>query len=156
MSCILSLTAAAVIAGLTITSTASVALVSALDNGEELDDIQGLETVFVDMGILVKTLKEEYDCHVNIISDNEIQVVTSNGNLVYRRDNVTEAFKLYFNEIKDVDKLIQNIKSFEVDYGRNVQNYTYAHIKENLPNNMSIFEEEIMEDDSLYLTINID
>lgn len=152
MSCVLSLTAAAVIAGVTITSASSMAIVSSLENEEE---VGAVETMFVNGEILLKTLQQEYDCHVNVVSENEYHVVTNCGNLVYKRENETEAYKLYFDEIEDVAGLLNNIRSFEVDYGRNIQAYTYAHVKENLSEGMEIVDEEVLEDDSLYLTINV-
>lgn len=154
MSCILSLTAAAVIAGVTISSSAITSVISDIV-ADNYDVEKGVETMFVDSQMLLKTLHEEYDCEINVISENEYEVQTNSGNLVYKRENANEAFKLYFNRIDNVDALMANLKAFEVDYGRNVQAYTYGHLKQTLADNMEIVEEEVLEDDSLYLTINV-
>lgn len=84
-----------------------------------------------------------------------LHVKTTCGVLKYARNSADEAFRLYLDEISDTEGLIHNIKSFETEYGRNVQEYTYQHIKASLGENMSI-ENEYYEDDELYLTINID
>ena len=155
MSLTLTLTSAAIVAGITISQTALTSIAIAVANGknDELED--SFETCFVDVNILIKTL-EEMDCIVTKVSENEILVETTCGNLRYVRNNEKENFRMCLNEITDVDGLLENIRSFEQDYGRNVQAYTYGHIKKNLSGNMKIVEEEVMDDDTLMLTINID
>ena len=155
MSVVLTLTSCAIIAGLSITQTASMALI-VQDNDELEENInEGLETQFVDTQILLKTL-QGFDCHFTQVNENQINVQTTCGNLIYQRGAVGEAYKLYLDEINDVEGLVQNIRSFEFDYGRNVPAYTYDHIKKNLTDDMTIVEDELLEDDSLYLTINIE
>ena len=151
MSMVLTMTACAVIAGLSLSEVSLAALVAS-SNDEELD--QGLETIFTDMEILEKTLLE-MDCHMKKISENELQVETTCGVLRYVRGGEGQAFRLFLDEITEVEGLVENIRSFERDYGRNVQEYTYQHIKSSLGGNMSI-ENECYEGDELYLTISID
>lgn len=151
MSIVISMTAAAVVAGLSLSQVSVAAIVSCC-NDEELD--QGLETIFTDFSLMQKTFVE-MDCHVDVKSENELCVQTTCGVLRYARNSQEEAFRLYLDDINDSEGLIQNIKSFEKDYGRNVQEYTYQHIKSSLEANMSI-ENEYYEDDELYITINID
>lgn len=151
MSVIMTMTAAAVIAGLSLSEISLAAIVANCDE-EELD--QGMETIFTDMSIMQKTFTE-MDCHINQISENELRVQTTCGVLRYARNSSTEAFRLYLDDINDSEGLIENIRSFERDYGRNVQEYTYQHIKSSLESTMSI-ENEYYEDDELYLTINVD
>ena len=153
MSCVLTLTSVAIIAGISISGSIVTAIASNISEDDyELE--KGFDTVFVDSEILLKTLNE-YDCHIEVINNNEYLVKTISGNLRYARENESETFKLYIDEITNVDELIENIRSFEVDYGKNVQTYTYNHIKENLSNSMSIVNEEILDDDSLVLTIDV-
>ena len=155
MSVIFTLTSCAVIAALSLTNTALSALI--LTGGEENETAkeEGLETQFADHELLLKTLNG-FDCHMELIGENEIRVATTAGSLIYRRAAAGEAFRLYLDEITDAETLIANIRAFEVDYGRNVQAYTYDHIRKNLSENMSIAEETIAEDDSIYLTINVE
>lgn len=151
MSVVMSMTAAAIVAGLSLSEVSLAAVVACTEN-EELD--QGLETVFTDLNIMHKTFID-MDCHVDVISDNELHVQTTCGSLRYARNSQEDAFRLYLDDINDAEGLIMNIRSFETDYGRNVQEYTYQHIKASLDPNMSI-ENEYYEDDELYLTINIE
>lgn len=123
----------------------------------ELEPIPALDTIFVDYDLLIETLQAHMGCveGINAISENEVVVQTECGPLRYFRQNNTQAFKLELSEITDPDRLIAQLKSFEEEYGRNVQTYTYNHIKENLSGNMKIESEEVLDDDSLLLTIDI-
>ena len=154
MSFTLTLTSAAIIAGISLSSATTVAVLSKVSDNT-FDVTEGIDTTFVDGDILAKTLNG-FDCHFNIVSENEYVVKTNCGDIVYKREDASQAFKMYLDNIQDVEGLLENIKSFEVDYGRNVQEYTYNHIKDNLSSGMSIESEEVLEDDSLYLTINIE
>lgn len=156
MSCILTLASAAVVAGLTLTSVSSIAAISCLDDKEKTGTMldEGIETPFVDSALLLETLNN-YDCHVQTVGENEIIVKTNCGDLRYIKPSQGEAYRLYLDKVNDVDGLLTNLKSFEYDYNRNVQEYTYSHIKQNLADNMTIAEEEVLDDNSIYLTINL-
>lgn len=151
MSMVLTMTTAAILAGMSLSEVSLAALVSCTNDTQQ---DAGLDTIFVDAEIMKKTF-EDMDCHVNAVSENEIYVETKCGQLCYKRNSSAETFRLYLNDITDQEGLIANIRSFEKDYGRNVQDYTYHHIKENLADGMSI-ENEYFEDDDLYITINIE
>lgn len=154
MSVTLTLTSAAIIAGISLATVTSMAVIDQVSDGV-FDKTEGIDTMYADSEILCQTL-DEYDCHYDIVSENEYLVKTSCGNIRYAREEAKQAFKMYLDDITDVDGLIENLRSFEVDYGRNVQAYTYDHIKENLTNNMRITDEEVLDDNSLFLTINIE
>lgn len=155
MSVTLSLTALAIVAGSTISSTALMTFLGSKSEVEAPIETERLETMFVDCDLLAKTLNE-HGCCVTVVSENEIIVETSCGNLRYARNSAAEAFGLYINEVNDPQALIENLKAFEFEYGKNVQAYTYDHILSNLSEDMTFQEEEILEDDSLLLTITID
>ncbi|MBQ5995421.1 MAG: hypothetical protein IJL63_06165 [Clostridia bacterium] len=155
MSMILTLTSAAILAGVTLTGTSLSVIASKVSDGIVDEIPEGLDTMFVDCQVLIDTLNG-FDCHINQVDENTIYVETTAGNLRYARQNNTEAFKLYLDEVRNADALYQNIKQLEVDYGRNVQSYTYDHIKQNLSKGMTIQSEEVLEDDTLFLTINVE
>ncbi|MBR1862878.1 MAG: hypothetical protein IJ806_02155 [Ruminococcus sp.] len=164
MSLILSLTSAVVLIGASVTSLASLTAIETAGEktrgaGPLQPQIQltTLKTVFVDKDLLIETLQAHGSCvsNINVVSENEIIVMTECGPLRYVRPDNTQAFDLELGRVEDPQKLIQQLKSFEEEYGRNVQTYTYDHIKENLSGNMKIEEEEVLEDDSLLLTIDI-
>jgi hypothetical protein len=153
MSVTISLTAMAVIACASIASSTLSAMLGA-ENFEE-EQMEIFETPFVDSEILVKTLNE-HGCCVNAVSENEYVVTTSEGNLRYTRSAVGEPFMLNISEVSNPQLLVENIRSLEFEYGRNVQAYTYSHIMSSLGEDMTFQQEEILEDDSLLLTINIE
>ena len=154
MSVVLTLTSVAILTAFTVSNTALVGLLSVDHGNAQAHSEEGLDTMFVDQDLLVKTL-QGFDCHMNV-SENEIRVETSCGVLRYARSSPAENFKLYVDEIVDTDALIENIRAFEEDYGRNVQSFTYDHIRANLAKNMTIADVDILEDDSMYLTINLE
>lgn len=128
------------------------------DMGENIPiTMKSVDTVFVDADLLVETLKAHGSCvsNIQIVSQNEILVDTEVGRLRYIRSNVAENFKLEFGMITDREKFIAQLRSFEKEYGRNVQTYTYNHIKENLTEDMKIESEEVLDDDSLMITIDM-
>ncbi len=153
MSVVFTLTSAAILAGITLSSATTIAIIDQVSDGV-MDVNEPIETMFNNCELLEKTLLN-HGCGVKVISENEIIVETECGNMRYVRENASLPFGLLLDEISNPDKFFENLKSFEVDYGRNVQAYTYNHIKENLSDGMSITDEEVLEDDSLFLTINI-
>lgn len=152
MSITISLVSAVVIACSTLTS---MAVMQTLENvtGNTIKK-ERFETSFADAELLCKTLMDN-GCCVKTISENEMTVSTTCGILRYTRNSPSEAFHLVLDQISNPDALLEQIRSLELDYGRNVQTYTYQHIKQNLTEDMQIEDEQILEDDSLLLTIDM-
>lgn len=152
MSITISLVSAAVIACSTLTS---MAVMQTLENvtGNAIKK-ERFETSFADAELLRKTLMDN-GCCVKTISENEMTVSTTCGILRYTRNSPSEAFHLVLDQISNPDALLEQIRSLELDYGRNVQTYTYQHIKQNLTEDMQIEDEQILEDESLLLTIDM-
>lgn len=153
MSVTFTLASAAILAGITLSTATTMAVIDQVSDGV-MDIDTPIETMFNDCELLQKTLLA-HGCGVNVVSENEIIVETECGNMRYVRSDASQAFGLLLDEISNLDELFDELKSFELDYGRNVQSYTYDHIKGNLTNEMSIDNEEVLDDDSLLLTINI-
>lgn len=151
MSVVLSLTSAAIIAGL---SVSSVAVAGLVENRKNTKNQKSLETIYNDSALLVKTLSD-YGCCVDQVTENDLRVQTQCGTLRYFRADSTQPFRLMLEQVEDADALLEQIRVFETEYGRNVQTYTYHHIKENLSEDMQIVSETVLEDDSLVLTISI-
>lgn len=151
MSFVLSLTSAAIIAGISISSAAAAVVADNWANGKT---DSSLETLFNDSAILIKTL-EDYGCCVDKVAENDLRVQTQCGTLRYFREDNTQPFRLLLEQVTDKAALLEQIHLFETEYGRNVQTYTYHHIKENLTEDMQIVSETVLEDDSLVLTISI-
>ncbi len=155
MSVLLTLTSCAIVAAVSLSSTAMMAVAVAQEDENEQIIEKGLETQFADGQVLIRAL-DGFDCHYTVVGENEIHVKTTAGSMIYRREQVGEAFRLYLDQISDADALIADIRSFEVDYQRNVQAYTYDHIKKNLTKDMTVVEDTVLEDDTLVLTINVE
>lgn len=153
MSVTFTLASAAILAGITLSSATSVAVINKFTDGD-MDMDEPIETMFKDCDLLYKTLTE-YGCDVTLVNENEIVVGTQNGKMKYVRENASLPFGLIINNISNSEEFFENLKSFEQDYGRNVQEYTYNHVKENLTNSMTIEKEEVTEDDCLVITINV-
>lgn len=118
-------------------------------------EIKKVRTCFKDSILLQKTLRE-YGAEVKVQDENYIIAKFSEGKIVYYRENPEDMFEMSIDLDTDVDGLICSIKSLEEDYARNVQSYTYDKVIAGLENNMSIEKEEVLEDDSILITINID
>lgn len=95
------------------------------------------------------------DCHTKVVSEKEINVETINGQLCYKHQDISNGFNLYLNNIVDANGLIDERWTFERDYGRNVHDYIYHHIKDKLEEGMSV-ENETLDNDELVLTINVE
>lgn len=154
MSVVITLTSAAVVLGMTIGSSSLIAVADAISE-HSLDTEKGIDTVFTDRELLQKTL-EGFDCCLKKISESEYLMKTDSGNIRFVQKEPAQPFRIFFDDIKDVDGLLENMRSFEQDYGRNVQAYTYGHIKENLTDSMRIESQEVLDDDSLVLTICVE
>ena len=154
MSLVLTMTSLAILAGLSLTELSAVAVGEIVSGKKKAKLEEGLETVYTDSTILYNTLLA-YDCHVERVSENDYLVETESGKLRYYRANPNSAFNVYFDRIDNPDALLRTIHEFDREYGRNVQDFTYHHIKENLADNMRIYDEQV-EGDDLLLTISID
>ena len=117
--------------------------------------IENIETKYVSADLLVKTL-EEHGVSVRQNSENEIVAEFEEGVITYVRDNNTEAFRMNVSDIKSAEDVLCNVEMIEKEYQSNVQTYTYERVLNNLPENMSIDNETVLEDDSILITLTVD
>lgn len=146
------LTLVSVAALLTVTTAETInTLIDKCEKGKLSEPIP---TRFNNKDLLLKTITE----HGIEASCNENGVITANcteGLLVYRPDGEDGAYTVRVNEAFDVDILAEELNSIDIEYDANVQSYTYEHVIENLPDNMSIEDEQVLEDDSILITIAV-
>lgn len=116
--------------------------------------IEGIKTKYVSCELLKKTLFE-HGVSVKNESENMMVADFPQGTLTYVRNNNQEPFKMNVSNIEDADAILCNIEMIEKEYNANVQSYEYTRIIENLPSNMNIESEEVLEDDSILITINV-
>lgn len=114
------------------------------------------ETPFVDKDLLMKTLEEH---GVSDIQENEF------GKIIGRIDSYSlnfvkqEADKPYSLKISclETDNAEEKIGDLSSEYALNVQEDAYLNIVEKLKaNNMEIEDEEVMDDNTIVLTVNLE
>ncbi len=126
--------------------------IAAIDGG--CDTLPAVKTMFTDPGMLVKTLRE-HGLEVNQVSENEFVIQAPSGILHYFRQSADSPFLLEVKKVKNLQELLDSLDSLENEYGRNVQKFTYDKVMASLEEHgMSIESEEILEDDSILLTLN--
>lgn len=114
-----------------------------------------IKTKFSDKDLLVKTLAE-HGMQTKALNNNLIRAVCPDCALIFERESEEEGFVLKLSSEEELNRLKAELQELNEEYGLNVQAYTYAKIKENLTENMSIESEEVLDDDSILLTINLD
>ena len=113
------------------------------------------ETPFVEKSLLIKTL-EEHGVKNIIDNDNYVSGQIESYTLNFSRDNIEAPYKLRITCL-ETDKAEEKLSDIGSEYTMNVQEDAYLHIIEKLKeNNMQIEEEEVMDDNTIVLTVNID
>lgn len=113
-----------------------------------------LETFFSDADLLYKTLTE-HGMKVTKIDSNTFKAVCPESSLVFERTSLNEPFVLKLSSSEEINALKNELEELNEEYGLNVQSYTYEHVKDNLEEGMSIESEEVLEDNTIVLTINV-
>ena len=154
MSMTLTLIPATIALSATLSSSA-VGLLTSLNLKDGCPDLPAVDTCFVDASLLVQTL-EEHGFAVKKISENEYVVETEAGCLRYFRRSEADAFQVEATRIKDPNGLLRSLDQLENEYGRNVQKFTYETVRCNLARHgMSLESEEVLEDDTILLTLTL-
>ncbi len=118
------------------------------------DDTVILETKFCDAGLLMKTLQEH---GIRVAQPDADHIVTEFDEAVitYSRASEGAPFMMEVRAIGDTECLLSELDAIENEYEGNVQSYVYDRVINNLPKNMSIESEEVMDDDSIVITVNV-
>lgn len=135
-------------------------------SNESCDDVQviteknfiekSFETAFMDKDILIKTLQEHGVKNVNINDFGKVSGQVDNYTLEFEK---MEADKPYFLKITclEKDKPEEKLEDLSSEYALNVQEEAYLNIIEKLKaNNMQVEDEEVLEDNTIVLTVNLD
>lgn len=126
-----------------------------LENEEIQSICKEYQTVFLDREVLLKTLKE-YGFDEFNENDEKIECKIADFTLEFFRNESSQPYTMKLSCTTDCDtpQLINDVNN---EYALNAQEETYIKIKERLEKkNMKIDSEEILEDDSIMLTINLD
>lgn len=113
------------------------------------------ETPFVDKAILLKTLEEH---NVDGITENgdSITCRVENYTLNFTKNEQDKPYTLRVT-CTEKDNVQEKVDDLNSEYALNVQEDAYLHIIDKLKeNNMQIEEEEVQDDNTIVLTVNID
>ena len=153
MSITLTLIPVAMAVGMSLSSTSIAALTSVKGHGKH--DLEAVETRFTDCELLQKTLTE-HGLNIKQLSENEVVIETEAGTLRYFSQSADAPFLLEVKGVSDMQELLDSLDSLENEYGRNVQAFTYDKVMCSLSEHgMSVESEEVMEDDSILLTLRM-
>jgi len=112
------------------------------------------QTMFMDMDLLVKTLQEHGVQDFSIVDDTLSCKIEDFSLRFYKIGDKPYVLEVMHPKNCFADETISDI---DTEYAKNAQESTYLKIKERLENEkLQIDSEEIMEDDSIVLTINLD
>ena len=113
------------------------------------------ETPFNDIEVLIKTL-EEHGVDITERSDCKVVGVCDKYILSFEKSDFEKPF--YLTAKYDDEKLFtETLNDLNTEYSVNVQESTYLSLLEKLKeNNLEIAEEEVLEDNSIVLTVNLE
>ena len=113
------------------------------------------ETPFVDTNILLKTLEEHGV--INIVEfDNGLSGEVDNYKLHFEKTEESKPYNLRISCLEK-DNAEEKVGDLSTEYTMNVQEDAYLHIIDKLKeNNMDIESEEVLDDNTIVLTVNIE
>lgn len=104
--------------------------------------------------LLKKTLME----HGAVVRKDGAGAVTADfgsGKIRYDRPDESVPYDMQVFDVANLDDIVCSIREINSEYGENVQSYAYHRVKDNLPEGMTLASEEVLEDNSILLTINL-
>lgn len=115
-----------------------------------------IKTTFNDMGILKKTL-ESYGANINSFDKGRLTCNVENIDMEFTKAAQDGISLFVRGKEENIDELHRHIKLIDEEYKYNVQEYTYSMLKEKIKENnkLTLEKEEVMNDDSIVLTLNI-
>ena len=117
---------------------------------------KSFETAFMDKDLLIKTLEEH---GVQGVSEDEFGRISGRVDSYALNFEKMESDKPYFLRISclDTDNAEEKLGDLSSEYALNVQEEAYLNIVDKLKeNNMQIEDEEVMDDNTIVLTVNLD
>lgn len=111
-------------------------------------------TNFNDHNLIIKTLKEnglDYEVELN----GEIVLNLSGTNIIFYQ-NDDEPYTVKIVNPGNINQVFSQLSLLDDDYKNNVQADTYENLKKNLKDrDLDIESEEILDDDSIVITVNL-
>lgn len=156
MSVIFAMTSLAVAIGVT-AAAGSISVVQAFSLHCEGDrEIEPLETKFTDRDMLVRTL-EEHGFRTRCNAQGDIIVETNVGSVRYYCMEEGGSYWAQAYDLVDEHELAEHMMNVQDEYLLNVQKSNYQRLKQQIAgrSDMHLESEEILEDDSILLTIQL-
>jgi hypothetical protein len=121
---------------------------------KKITEIYRAPTNFKDKNILMKTLRE-YGLEPNVENNNIIVKIDKTELKFLNKDN--GPFTVEIINALDLKDIFNQLSLMDESYKNNVQSYSYEQLKQNLnERNMQIDYEEVLEDNSIVITVNLD
>lgn len=116
---------------------------------------KSFETVFIDKDVLIKTLEEHGV--VNIKDEyGKISGQVDSYTLSFEKEAENKPYSLMITCLS-TDNAEEKVNDLNSEYALNVQEEAYLSIVNKLKdNNMEVEEEEVLDDNTIVLTVNID
>lgn len=114
-----------------------------------------IKSRYNDSYLLQKTL-EEHGVQVNVLSENHLEATLAEGKITYVRQNDNEPFYIDVSNVGCMERFLEDIDQIDSEYGCNVQSYTYDRVMQNIPDGMYLESEQVLEDNSILLTLTVD
>lgn len=122
-----------------------------LESSACIQDIE-LPTNYTDKDLLKKTL-DEYGAEIFYEYDDTIKCKIENSFLKFTK--VDGSYSVKIINASNGEKIYQDLKELDLEYKRNLQEQVYINTKNNIKKEgMEIEKEEILEDNSIVLTIS--
>lgn len=116
---------------------------------------RNIQTQIVDKDTLIKTLTE-YGAEVTVEKEYKLQARCENFIMTFEKDNdeLPYTVNIKYSPADFPENMMNDISE---EYTKNAQEISYNKIKERLEQkNLEINEEEVLEDDTIVLTINLE
>lgn len=138
-------------------------------NNDDCDDVhvitakhfmeKSFETVFMDKDILIKTLEEHGVVNIKsgeVWESGKISGQVGSYNLNFTKESEDKPYFLTVTCL-DSDNAEEKLNDLSGEYALNVQEETYLSIVDKLKdNNMELESEEVLDDNTIVLTVNLD
>ena len=117
---------------------------------------KNIETVFMDKNLLIKTLTEHGINNVQEFLSGEIVGSIDGYKFCFMKPSEDKPYSLKISA-KQSENVNEKVEDLNSEYALNVQEDTYLSVVENLKNNnMEIESEEVMDDNTIVLTVNLE
>lgn len=130
------------------------------NNQNDLTDVVNIickeyDTIYADVNLLVKTLQEHGVKDLQY-TDNKVSCRFESFAMDFVRQSEYEAFKMKITQDCNIN-CENTIAELNSEYAINTQEESYIKIKQDLEaQNMQIADEEVLEDNSIVITVNVD